>query len=603
MSAKKDAAKTSRIRLLWSFTKGGRVYIFIAAVTSILSVLFNFFTPQVIRVTIDNVLGDAPFSLPAFLNSFLEDLGGRAFLREHLYLCALAALLFSVLYSVSNLIAMISTAKVSDGTLKRLRDRLFVHISRLPYSWHIKNQTGDIIQRCTSDVEVIRKFLSDQVLELVRITLMCVAAVSLMFSMNPRLTTVSLVFMPLVVLYTSLFSGKIHKRFLAADEAEGALSATVQENLTGVRVVRAFGRQAHEVEMFDNKNNAFADYWIRLSRTLGVYWGMGDFVSGLQIFAIVILGTIFVVNGELTLGEFTVFISYNSMLAWPLRSLGRVIGEMTKTGVSLGRLNEILQATPEADDPAAQTPPLDRDIVFSNISFAYADGPEILQNVSFHVKAGQTIGILGGTGSGKSTLACLLNRLYDLEDGSITIGGVDIRDIRLSYLRQNVGFVLQEPFLFSKSIAQNIKNACPTRSDEEMRAAARTAAVDDTILSFSQGYDTVVGERGITLSGGQKQRVAIARMLLQKTPIKTFDDSLSAVDTQTDAKIRAALQTESANATVFLISHRITTIMHADKILVLDEGRLVQEGTHDTLCNTDGIYKRIYDLQRQVDVG
>lgn len=602
-SENKHKTPPNTLAMLWDISLGGRLLVLLAVVCSGLSALFGFLTPQIIRVTLDSILDTLPFALPAPLLTLLHSLGGREFLRENLWICALLSLLCAVAAALANLGCRMALAKSGEGILKRLRDRLFNHIGRLPYAWHVKNQTGDIIQRCTSDVDVLRNFLSRQVLELFRVVFMVAVALVLMFSMNVKLSLVSLAFVPVVVLYSGLFQKKLSKRFHVADEAEGALSSVVQENLTGVRVVRAFGREAYEVERFDVKNEGWANLWIRFSSLLGIYWGVGDFASSLQVMVIILFGVLLTIHGELTLGAFIVFVTYNAMISWPLRSLGRILGEMSKMGVSLGRLREILDEEQEADDPNALIPPMNRDIAFRNIRFRYENGPEILRDISFHVEAGSTIGILGGTGSGKSTLVCLLNRLYALEEGngSITVGGVDIQNIRLSHLRKNIGFVLQEPFLFSKTIAENIKDACPQRSDEEMRLAAQTAAVDETILGFSQGYETVIGEKGVTLSGGQKQRVAIARMLLQNTPIKIFDDSLSAIDTETDAKIRAALRRDAKSATVFIISHRITSIMHADKILVLEDGCLVQEGTHMQLSVQEGIYKRIYDLQRQTE--
>ncbi len=599
----KTDLKKGRVKLLMQTMRGGRLLILLAVAASALSVFFSFLTPQIMKVTVDSILNSLPFSLPAFLADAIETLGGREFLRGHIYLCAIASVLCAVLSSAANFLCRLFMAKSSEGVLQRLRDRLFEHIGRLPYSWHIKNQTGDIIQRCTSDVETLRNFLSSQVLELFRVVMMIAVSLSLMLLMNVRLTMVSVSFIPLVLLYSTIFSKYIFKRFEKADESEGALSSCVQENLSGVRVVRAFGREKYEVEQFDKKNEHFAHSWIHFSSLLGFYWGTGDFVTALQVLAIVLAGIYFAVRGNLTLGEFTTFVSYNAMLSWPLRSLGRILGDLSKTGVALGRLNEILCAQPERDEENALTPSLSQDIVFDNVSFRYETGPEILKHISFTAKAGSTVGILGGTGSGKSTLMCLLNRLYELDEGCgrITVGGTDIREIRLSHLRGNIGFVLQEPFLFSKTIVENIKSACPERSMDEIRRAAQTAAVDETILAFAQGYDTMVGEKGVTLSGGQKQRIAIARMLLQNTPIKIFDDSLSAVDTQTDMKIRAALRRDASDATVFLISHRITTLMHADCILVLDEGQIVQSGTHEELIEQEGIYRRIYRLQQQLE--
>ena len=436
-------------------------------------------------------------------------------------------------------------------------------------------------------------------LEIVRIVFLIVFAMSLMFSMDAKLTWVALAFVPVVVTYSFIFYSKISDRFRKADEAEGQLSAAVQENLTGVRVIRAFGREKYEIDRFDKKNNRFADMWIRLSYVMGMYWGFGDLFTGLQIMTILVLGTVEAVNGNISVGTFMAFISYNATLVWPIRSLGRVLSEMSKASVSIDRINYILEEEEEQDDPAGLTPDLHGDIVFDHVNFAYEGLMPILKDIHFTIKAGSTFAILGGTGSGKSTLMHLLDRLYELPKagGTISIGGVDISAIRLSYLRENIGMVLQEPFLFSRTIRENISAARPSADMEEIRHASRIASVDDAIMGFSGGYDTIVGERGVTLSGGQKQRVAIARMLMQRAPIMIFDDSLSAVDAETDAKIRDALDQNLGGSTVILISHRITTLMKADCILVLSNGQIAQMGTHQELISQPGIYRDIYNIQ------
>jgi ATP-binding cassette subfamily B protein len=317
---------------------------------------------------------------------------------------------------------------------------------------------------------------------------------------------------------------------------------------------------------------------------------------------VLVMGCVFAVRGEITVGEMIAFYSYNAMVSWPVRMLGRVISEMSKAGVSVDRLREIMNAEIETDREGATEPPLDKDIEFNNVSFSYDNGSsEILKNVSFKVKAGETIGVLGGTGSGKSTLMYLLDRLYELpeDQGTISIGGVDIRNIKMHYLRRNIGLVLQEPFLFSRTLKENIAITRKTPELKDVTRAAKLASLDETIRNFDAGYDTFVGERGVTLSGGQKQRTAIAQMLITEPPIMIFDDSLSAVDTETDAKIRASLDKHASGATTILISHRITTLMHADHIIVLSHGKLIEEGTHDELLEKGGLYRKIYDIQMQ----
>lgn len=581
------------------FTKGLRRHFVLALVSIIVAVFANYMTPQVIRVTVDSVINDTPFNLPAFLTDWIETLGGREFLRQNIVLCALASLLFAVLSGVTTYLSRLHMAKGCEGTVTRIRDTLFSHIQRLPYAWHNLNQTGDIIQRCTQDVDLIRNFISDQMLELVRVIVLIVVSLALMFSMNVPLALIALIFIPIVVGYSLIFFVIVGNRFRIADEAEGVLTAIVQENLTGVRVVRAFGRERFEKDKFNRQNDLFSDMWVRLGRVMGLNWGLGDLLSGLQVITILAAGIFFVVDGAITEGEYLAFIAYNSMLVWPTRSLGRLLSELSKTGISSKRLFEILDAEPERDAENPVEPPMGRDIAFKNVNFSYGTTGEVLHDVSFTVPAGTTLGILGSTGSGKSTLTYLLDRLYELPKGAgtITIGGVDIRNISLAHLRRHIGIVLQEPFLFSKSFKDSISDGADRHDLESVREYARLAVIDDTIGSFAEGYDTQIGERGVTISGGQKQRVAIARMLMQDTPIKIFDDSLSAVDMETDAKIRESIN-KNVRGTTIIIAHRITTIMNADQIIVMDKGRIVQRGTHETLSKTDGIYKRIYDTQR-----
>jgi len=595
----KQRKNKGNLRFFGRFLKGFRWLFALGAAASVLSILFNFLMPQVIRITVDSVIGDEPFELPAFLAERLMAAGGRELLRENLWICAVAAVAFAVLSGVSTYLYRLCIARGSEGAVKSLRDALYSHIQRLPYKWHISVQTGDIIQRCTSDVDVVRNFLTTQLMELFRTAALVALAMSFMYSMNGTLSTIALAFVPVTVAYSAIYYSIIARRFQVADEAEGDLSAMVQENLTGVRVVRAFGRESYEIDRFEQKNERFARLWIRLGKVMGCYWGLGDLTTAVLVMTIVLVGSIFTIRGKILLGEYLVFLYYTGMLTWPIRSFGRILADMSKMNVSLLRLREILEAEEEQEREEDQTPDMSGDIVFSHVSFAYEGGKEILHDLSFTIPAGSTFGILGGTGSGKSTITYLLTRLYDLPEGcgSITVGGVDLRNIRLSHVRKNVGLVLQEPFLFSRTIAQNIAAFRPEAPFEEIREAAKTAALDEAVMGFSEGYDTIVGERGVTLSGGQRQRVAIARTLMQGAPVMIFDDSLSAVDTETDQKIRAALSEKTSRATTVLISHRITTLRQADCILVLEDGRAAQLGTHEQLCAQEGIYRRIYRLQ------
>lgn len=409
-----------KFRDIARFLRGSAHFLLLALAAGMLTTMFNALTPQIIRYTVDRLTGE-------------QRPGGN-----FLLLAAAGVVVSATCAGVFTYCSNVCMAKGSEGFLKTMRDQLYRHIQKLPYTWHGQNKTGDIIQRCTNDVEIIRAFLCNQLMEVIRIVFLLVFYMSIMFSMDVRLSAVAAAFIPVVVGYSMYFYSKISSRFLEADEAEGELTAKVQENLTGVRVVRAFGRERYEIERFDQKNNRFADLWIRVGRLMSVYWGAGDFLTGVQAMTILIVGTVFTVRGQITLGELMAFVSYNASLAWPIRSLGRVLSNMSKAGVSIDRVTYILDAEEETDEPWEKEVPMDREIRFDHVHFAYGQDAPVLEDVSFSIPAGSTFAILGSTGSGKSTLVHLLDRLYDLPEGcgSITIGGVDIRQIRRSWLRK-----------------------------------------------------------------------------------------------------------------------------------------------------------------------
>ena len=586
-----------KLRLILDFLKGSKRYFVLSILMTAVTALADMINPQIIRATIDNAIGGSPSEFPAAVERLVERLGGFAYLGKHLWIPALGVLCCALIKVAAEYCGQVQTTKAAETLVKTMRDRLFCHIERLPFGWHMKHRTGDIIQRCTSDIDTVKAFLSMQLTAIFRIVLMLTLAVVFMLTMHLPLTLIALIPMPLVLGYSLVFHRKIGKGFRECDESEGLLSAMAQENLTGVRVVRAFGRERYEKDRFEAHNEEFTTLWVKLGKVMSRFWNVSDILSGTQILLIVVFGAVFCYHGTLTSGEYIAFISYNSMLVWPIRQLGRMISELSKAGVSLDRMMEITEAPEEQDAPNAVDAPMDRDIEFKNVTFGYESGKPVLKDVSFTVQAGTTLGILGGTGSGKSTLIQLLDKLYPVEEGSITVGGVSLSAIRTQHLRKNIGIVLQEPYLFSRTIAENIGITDPAISEEQIRQAAEAACLHEAVEGFANGYETFVGERGVTLSGGQKQRAAIARALVQNAPIMVFDDSLSAVDTETDAKIRAALEQRFGTATVILISHRITTLSKADQIIVLENGRIAERGTHETLKAAGGIYQKIYETQ------
>ncbi len=593
--------KKERFRPLFLPAFKGSIGVFLlGAIEVVLGIVALYLSSLVTSYTLDYVLLDQDPSIPAFLFNYLKSLGplGRSY-----WLCGLFFFLFTALNGLFTFLRRRNVSKGAERMAKTMRDMLYRKLNAVPYDYHKHISTGDLVQRCTSDVETVRAFVTNQLMEIVRIAVMFAVAAALMFAIRWQMALISMAVMPLLTVSSFLYFRFVRKYFSEVDEAEGAMSTAIQENLTGVRVVRAFGQERAEFDKFTALNKDFSKKNIRLVNLLGFYWGSSDAVGYIQIALSLVFGILFYVKTRgtadpFTLGDIYLFLSLTSRLTWPVRQLGRVLADMGKATVSLDRLNEIMNAENETEPGKARTDvDLRGDITFSHVSFGYDTPNDVLDDISFTAHAGETVAILGSTGSGKSSLVQLLQRLYKVTGGEITLNGVPINDIDHRLLRKNIAIVLQEPFLYSRTIRENITLTVPDASDEELKSAAREAAVHDVIEKFADGYDTVVGERGVTLSGGQQQRVAIARALMQRAPIMIFDDSMSAVDTETDAKIRQALKNHHGDGILFIISHRITTLCEADRILVLDHGKLVQQGPHEQLIKEDGLYRRIARIQ------
>ena len=573
-----------------------------ALIATIMMVIIGFLTPLLLSEIVDSILGSEPFTMPDFLMTPINALGGRDFLRQNLWIPALALILMNVVNGVFTFIKGRSSAIASENIARKLRNDLYRHLQHLPFAYHVKAQAGELIQRCTSDVDTIRRFLAVQVMEVVNTVLMVVIAMGILLPRSVPITLYSLILVPPLFCFATWFFKMVHKSFEVADEADGVLNAVLQENLSGVRVVRAFGQQEREVEKFDRVNNDLRKKNLRLNELLAIYWGGGDAISMTQTLLTLVVCIIYACNGWITVGTLIVFTSTLGMLLFPIRQLGRTLSDAGKAMVSMKRVQAILHEEAEPDEPNALKPDLHGDIVFDHVSFAYPDdNVPVLRDVSFTIPAGKTAAVLGGTGSGKSTMMYLLQRLYTPTSGKITIGGVDIQQIDRKYLRAHVGLILQEPFLYSKSIRENVGITAPEQEAERIEHAADIASASGFIAKADKGWETVVGERGVTLSGGQKQRIAIARTLLKDNNILIFDDSLSAVDTETDAQIRAALRHEQKDVTTLIISHRVTTLSQADLILVLENGQITQQGTHAELCSQPGLYQRINSIQNALE--
>ena len=657
----------TNLAMILYFLRGSGRYFFAAVFSAALMALLNLVIPRIVGYTVDSVIGDSTAEAILPLRLLINALGGPVYLKSHLWMVSLTIIGVAMAAAVFRYGFRRFNTTGAETLVRTMRDALFDQITVLPLSWYNGHRTGDLIQRCTADVEMVKTFVSEQLINMLRIVILIVLSLYFITGISPVLAVTEALFIPVVFLYSAYFGDKVGSSYEDADVEEGKLSSIAQENLTGIRVVRAFGREQYERERFAAQNDFYTKTYMYHSGISTAFWTTGDLISATQVMVMTVLGAYFCVNGRISAGDYIALASYTAMLTWPVRMLAQAVSEMSKASVSLDRIREIMNARPQQDLPGAEEPDMSGDIVFEDVSFCYPehtgetekdeevraqeedteagqareslaqdvdagqmwkaseDNTEagqsrpVLDHLSLTIPAGSTVGILGGTGSGKSTLVRLLTRLYELPEGQgrITIGGHDIAEIRLKWLRRHIGTVLQEPYLFSGSIADNIAVTRARRDGRKWQSAekrteispgvspvlsdvrkyAGMAALDDTIERFADGYETYVGERGMTLSGGQIQRAAIARMLMGEPPIMIFDDSLSAVDAATDQEIRTQLARQMQGRTVILIAHRITTLMDADRIFLLDRGRIVEQGNHRELLEKGGLYRRIYDLQ------
>jgi len=497
-------------------------------------------------------------------------------------------------------------AYTAEGITRRLRNFLFDHIQRLSFSYHSTTPTGDLIERCTSDVDALRRFFSEQAIGVGRIVLLFVINFIALLQLNAKLGWISVIVIPFILLVSLWFFKKVTQRYEKYQEQEAVLSTTLQENLTGVRVVKAFAQQEYEKAKFEKDN------WEKFLRGRlllimhSLFWPLSDIVLGFQMLGGFVFAATMAINGEITPGTYLAYVGLVVWLIWPIRNLGRLIVQTSTGLVSYARLMEIARQVrePLTDGIVQPEGPVRGELAFEDVSFMYTDGEtDVLKNVSFRVRPGQAVALLGSTGSGKTSLVNLLPRFHEYTGGRILLDGVELKDYSREYLRKQIGIVEQEPFLFSRSIRENITYGVGRDvSEEEIVRAAQAAAIHEVILSFPDGYNTLVGEKGVTLSGGQKQRVTIARTLLKNPRILILDDSTSSVDLETEAEIREALNRLMKDRTTFIIAHRIQSVMIAELILVLDKGEVVQIGTHEELVGRkDGMYRKIYDIQTRID--
>ncbi|HSG17704.1 MAG TPA: ABC transporter ATP-binding protein [Anaerolineae bacterium] len=580
-----EAISENRLTGLWRMLAGYRL-IYLAAVLALaLAALMKTATYFLLRFLVDDVLGQGQVD-------------------QTLLLVAIGFVVLALLEGTFTFLSGRLAAQSSEGVARRLRDYLFDHIQRLSFSYHDQTKTGELIQRATSDVDTIRRFFAQEAIGFGRIMALFVINFVAIFIMSPQLALISVIIIPFIVTMSYFFFKRISKAYEAYQEQEASVSTTLQENLSGVRVVKAFARQEYERDKFEGDSRERYLRGKRLITLHSLYWPASDILAGLQMIGGFLVGALMTINGTITLGTYMAYAGMVIWIIWPMRVLGRLIVHMSQAMVSYDRVMDVVKVDREELTSGSCAPAggIAGDIVFDDVCFEYDEAGPVLNNISFHVRPGSSVALLGYTGSGKTSLVNLLPRFYEVTSGRLLLDGVEIDQYPRTYLRHQIGIVEQEPFLFSRTIRDNIAySAGRPVSKDEIIVAAKAAAIHDVILDFPDGYNTLVGERGVTLSGGQKQRIAIARTLLKDPCLLILDDATSSVDTETESAIRQALERLMENRTTFIIAHRIQSVMIADLILVLEGGRIVQQGSHEDLSAQPGVYRDIYELQAQID--
>ncbi len=595
-----------KLRTTWALMRGQRLLYVLAVMALVVSAALMYIPPLIRMWVIDHVIDNEPIAAPVFVLRAIEALGGTSVLARNLWIAGAAMTLATCLSGLFMFLKGRWSALTAEAIAKSVRERLYDHLQHLPASYHDKAETGDLVQRCSSDVETVRMFLSVSAVDAGRGVIQLGVGIPIMLWVNPTMTIASVVLMPVIVIFSVVFFLLVRHKFKLCDEAEGAMTTVLEENLTGIRVVRAFARGDHESRKFGRKNAEYRRRWSGVIRTLAIFWSSSDWLCTMQVAIVTITGAYLMAvgwgkPGGLTAGGFFAFLTFVHLFMWPIRQLGRLMADFSKATVSMDRIFEVLRQQREDNSEAdrAEVPRATGDLAVKHLSFTHDQEP-VLRDISFSISQGDTLALLGPSGSGKSTLVNLLLRLYDYREGSIHLDGMELRDLDRKHARAQFGAVLQEPFLYSKSVRENIRFGGYRDDDRSVADAARMACVDETIREFDKGYDTLVGERGVTLSGGQRQRVAIARAVLNDPPVLILDDALSAVDTRTEGMILEALRRRHGKRTTLLIAHRLSTLMQADRILVLEHGRIVQDGTHEQLMGVEGLYRRLWNIQNSL---
>ncbi|MCC7430351.1 ABC transporter ATP-binding protein [bacterium] len=602
-----------KLKILMGILDRWKSYYVLSAVLLILSTGIRMLEPKILQIAVDGVVvfaqsnGKELHISNDFVTQFFYKILPEMKLENiSVILIYLGALYLIVSFFRAGFMFASSTITYdsSQKAIKKLRDKLFNHIQYLPLVYHTKIPTGELIQRCTGDIETIKNFIAAHLVDILRLSVLFVGAFLMMAAVNLKFALVAIVISPVLGFISYSFFKKEKIIWDEHEKEQDKLAVIVQENISGIRVVKAFAKENFEINKFANQNLRKKNIGIRQANMNASFWSTTDILINTQLTIVVLYGTYLVFKSEISVGELVSFFSYAHLVTWPMRRLAEIITKMGMTNVALKRLTSILHEETEATHGHENDgKSLKGTLEFRDVYFRYKKDDEnhVLNGVSFKIQQGEKVALLGPTGSGKSTIIALLTRLYDVQQGEILIDGKNINTFSKDYLRKRIGVVLQKPFLFSNSIKENIAYAKPDSLHEDIIESAKAAKIHEIIEIFPNGYETVVGEKGVTLSGGQKQRVTIARTLLANPDILVLDDSTSAVDTETEFEIQAALRETMKDKTSIVIAHRITSVCDADRIIVLEKGKVIENGTHEKLIANNGFYKRIYEIQVSIE--
>lgn len=589
------------IKLFWKILKNNRLTYFLSMISTIFIQIFSGLTPIVIMITVDSIIGDKEYKYD-ILEKAVNLIGGRDFLRSHIYILAFVIVILTGISCIFIFLRNYYSNVACENLIYNLKEKMYNKFLNIDIRCLNDYSTGDLIQRSSSDIETVRKLFSTQLVNAFGSIATIVLVIIVMSLINLKLAMISISLCIVISFLSYVFYGKIGKIFKETDEAESQLMVFIKEALFNIRVIKAFNREDYILKLFREKNEEFNITQNKFMKTSAKFRAVNDFLTFLQLAIILVVGGYETISGRMNFGDLIAFVIYINMIIWPIRQMGQLLSDMAKASVSISRIYEVLDLPEEDYEYGIRDVSFSEKIEFKNVSLVINDNT-VLDNISFVINAGESLGVIGSTGSGKSMIVYLLLGLFEATSGEILIDGINIKEINKRYLREKISAIMQESELFNMSILENVKITNDKIDNKSIFNATKVSSIHDEILNFSSKYETVVIDNGGNLSGGQKQRISIARGLLKPFEVLILDDSLSAVDMNTDLKINNALKSMDKKFTSIFISHRISTITNCDNIIVMDEGKIVESGKHNDLIMKNGIYSKINEIQsKEYDV-